>query len=156
MPLTVRRRVGSAPAGPAAPVTVNCDTRPVTVTAGSSTDGHTAEAVGVLAGLDAELAANSQQIGQPLEWSAAESAFRELIADTIDRRVDLQALYADSVDDPKVRLKVCAELRLIETALARLLSRIKTELPAAPSLTSRKASQAARRRWDGDRAKNRG
>ena len=77
----------------------------------------------MLAGLDAELAMNSQQIGQPLEWSAAESAFRELIADTIDRRVDLQALYADSVDDPKTRLKVCAELRLIETALARLLSK---------------------------------
>ncbi|RFZ05431.1 hypothetical protein VIMS_04933 [Mycobacterium marinum] len=111
------------------------------------TGGHSAEAVALLQKLDAELAENAEQLGEPLSWSAADVAIRELVADTIDRRSELKALYRSTKDD-KLRLKIAGELRLIESALARLLVRIKTDLPAAPSKTSRKATAAARARWD--------
>src|SRR5262245_57833026 len=38
---------------------------------------HCAEAVAVLSGLDAELAENSEELGQQLAWSAAERRLRE-------------------------------------------------------------------------------
>lgn len=108
---------------------------------------RTAQAQAVLDALDAELAANAEQMGQPLEWSAAERSVLDLIGDTIDRRTDLQARYS-TCDDGSTRLKLAAELRLMEASLTRLLKQIKTELPAAPSLRSRKASDAAKARWN--------
>jgi hypothetical protein len=102
-----------------------------------------------LAALDAELAKNSEALGQRLVWSAAEAVILELLADTVDRRAALESLMA-STDDAKIRLKVAAELRLIDAALARLLREIKTELPPLRSRTSEKASRAARTRWDRD------
>lgn len=114
----------------------------------SSFSGHCAEAVELLKRLDAELAENAKQLGKPLRWSASESAILELAADTIDRRSGLRQLYDESADDAKLRLKIACELRLIEAALARLLAKIKTDLPAPPSKTSRKATAAARARWD--------
>lgn len=108
---------------------------------------HCAEAVALLKRLDAELAENAKQLGKPLKWSASESAILELAADTIDRRVGLQALY-ESTEDGKLRLKIASELRLIEAAFARLLAKIKTDLPEPPSKTSRKATDAARARWE--------
>lgn len=122
----------------------NCDTQAVTVTAHGR---RTAESRAVLDALDAELAANAEQLGQPLEWSAAERAVLDLIGDTIDRRTDLQARY-EVCDDGSTRLKLAAELRLMEAALARLLKQVRTELPAPPTLRSRKASHAAHVRWD--------
>lgn len=110
---------------------------------------HCAEAVALLAALDAELAKNSEALGQRLVWSAAEAVILELLADTVDRRAALESLMA-STDDAKIRLKVAAELRLIDAALARLLREIKTELPPLRSRTSEKASRAARTRWDRD------
>lgn len=119
--------------------------------AGNSGSGHSAEAVALLRKLDTELAENAKELGKPLKWSAAEHAIMELAADTIDRRGELQRLYEAAKDD-KLRLKVAGELRLIEAALARLLAKIKTDLPEPPSRTSRKAQAAARTRWD--RAQN--
>ncbi|ORB87510.1 hypothetical protein B1987_13685 [Mycobacterium kansasii] len=116
-----------------------------------SNAGHCAEAVELLKRLDAELAENSEQLGKPLKWSASDSAILELAADTIDRRAELQELYESTKDD-KLRLKIACELRLIEAALARLLAKVKTDLPEPPSRTSRKAQAAARARWD--RAQN--
>jgi hypothetical protein len=112
---------------------------------------HTAEAQEVLRALDAELADNGEHLGldEPLEWSAAERTVRELIADTIDRRVDLQQRY-EPCDDDRLRLKLATELRLLETSLARLLKQVKTDLPAPISRTSQKASAAAKTRWDRD------
>lgn len=111
---------------------------------------HCAEAVAVLAGLDAELAQNSKRMGlsRPLVWSTAESAVRELIADTIDRRTALMRLY-EQCDDPRLVLSFSAELRLLEASVARLLRQIKTDMPAAPSLTSVKARNAAMVRHHG-------
>lgn len=112
---------------------------------------HTAEALAVLAALDAELADNAEQLGleEPLEWSAAERVLLKLIADSIDRRVELQHRYDES-DDDRLQLKFATELRLLETSLGRLLKSVKTDLPAAPSRKSQKASQAAHARWGRD------
>lgn len=125
----------------------------VTVTAPAAGGVRTAEAQAVLAALDAELEDNAEQLGlgEPLEWSAAEKTLLELIADTIDRRVDLLARYQAAEED-RMRLKLATELRLLETSLARLLKQIRTDLPAAPSRTSQKAAQAAYARWGRDGA----
>ena len=64
----------------------------------------------------------------------------------MDRKVDLWARYHTS-DDDRMRVKLSGELRLLETSLARLLKSVSTDLPAAPSLRSEKASRAANRRW---------
>jgi hypothetical protein len=110
--------------------------------------GHCAEALALLAELDAELAENSAQRGQldPLEWSAAEQANRESIAWTVDRLVDLRARYLACEDD-KTRVKISGELRLLEASLSRLLKSVPTDLPAPVSIRSRKARAAANQRW---------
>ncbi|BCO63533.1 hypothetical protein MINTM006_34830 [Mycobacterium intracellulare] len=111
--------------------------------------GHCAEAVSVLASVRAELAENSEFHGEDLAFSAAEEAVLELVADAIDRKVDLSAQYADT-DDAKLQLKLAVEIRLTESAIAKLLKQIRTDVPAAPepqSHVSRKASQAAKARW---------
>jgi hypothetical protein len=109
--------------------------------------GHSVDAVALLQAMDAELAENAKKLGRPLKWSAAERAILELAADTIDRRGELQSLY-EATADAKLQLKIACELRLIEAALARLLAKIKTEMPAPQSNVSRKAAHAARVRWD--------
>lgn len=127
-----------------------CDTA-VTVAVPARAEGHSAEALALLAALDQELAENSADLGltddAPLGWSAAESAVRELIADAVDRKVDLWRSYRAS-DDAKVRVKLSAEIRLMEQSIARLLKQVSTELPAVPSLRSQKAARAARLRWN--------
>lgn len=109
---------------------------------------HTAEALAVLAGLDAELAENAVVLGEPLTWSQAETTVRGLIADSIDRRVSLQQRYA-SCDDTRLSLSIAVELRLLEASIARLLKQIKTEMPVPPSAKSRKAAAAANTRHHG-------
>ena len=120
----------------------------VTVTEAAVAVVHSAEALALLAELDAELGENSAERGliDPLEWSAAERALRERIARTVDREVDLWTRYGTSEDD-KTRVKISAELRLLETSLARLLRDVKTDLPVQPSIRSEKARRAANARW---------
>ncbi len=111
---------------------------------------HSAEAVALLAALDAELADNSESLGlsvdEPLIWSAAESEVLEMVATCVDRRVDLWARYLGS-DESRVRVKLSAELRLLEMNIARLLRSISTSLPAPPSAVTVKAQRAANTRW---------
>lgn len=109
---------------------------------------HTVEAIELLDELDAELANNTAEQGllEPLVWSAAEQAIRESIACTVDRKLDLWARYHAS-DDDGMRVKLSGELRLLEASLARLLKSVSTDLPAAPSVRSEKASRAANKRW---------
>ena len=108
---------------------------------------HTAEALAVLAELDGELAENAEELGEQLAWSAAEKTVRELIADTIDRRGGLLQLY-QGAENGALRVRLSAELRLLETSLARLLKQVKTDLPQPMTRRSQKAAQAARVRWD--------
>jgi hypothetical protein len=96
--------------------------------------------VALLTELDAEL------LIDPLEWSAAERAQRELIACAMDRIVDLTRMYEAS-DDYKAKVKLSGERRLSEAHLARLLKEVKTELPPEPPHRSRKAAHAANKRW---------
>jgi hypothetical protein len=106
----------------------------------------------LLAELDAELAEKSaalELVGDDrLYWSAAEEAVRELIACTVDRKLDLWRRY-HATDDDKTRVKLSAEQRLLETSLARLLKSVNTDLPieTRPSVRSQKASRAANARW---------
>lgn len=111
---------------------------------------HSSEARKMLRALDAELADVSRRLGRPVEWSERDRAVLELIASNIDRKVDLSARYCDA-EDTKVRVKLSAELRLLEAALARLLKQIDPE-PAVPSPRSVQASRAAHARWDRRRA----
>jgi hypothetical protein len=113
---------------------------------GSPPAGRSSEARKLLEGLERELESSSQRLGQKLEWSAAERAILGLIAGAVDRRVELADTYERS--EPKVKVKVSAELRLMEQSIARLLKYINTDPPAPKSLRSVKATRAARARWD--------
>lgn len=121
----------------------------VTVAAPVGSPARSAEAAQVLAGLDAELAENSRVLGRPLTWSTADQTVRELIADTIERRADLMRRY-DASEDDKAALKLSAEIRLLERAVAQLLKQVRTDMPAPPSKTAMKAAHAANVRWGRD------
>lgn len=110
-----------------------------------------AEARKVLAALDAELAEASAQRGETLVWTASERAILGLIGAQIDRKVWLSRTF-DRADDAKLKLRLSAELRLVESHLARLLLKITPDIPVKPSITTTKAQRAARVRWDRARA----
>lgn len=116
----------------------------------SATGGHCAEALALLDALDAELAENSEDRGltgdEAMSWSAAERVVLDMVADAVDRKVDLFARYLGSCDD-KVRVKLSTEVRLLEGSIAKLLRSVSTDLPEPRSNVSRKASHAARVRW---------
>ena len=104
---------------------------------------HNPETRKLLRALDSEL--ESRELGEPVEWSERDRAVLELIASNFDRKVDLSARY-DEADDTKVKVKLSAELRLLESALARLLKQIDPE-PVRSSVRSSKARRAAQARW---------
>jgi hypothetical protein len=123
----------------------------------STTPVRSAQAQAVLGSLDDELAFAGQARGQSLKWTAQELALLDLIADSIDRTVDLYAMYERAADDDvTMRIKLSAELRLSQQSTQRLLRQIKTDVPAKPSFRTVKARRAANARWhrheDGDDA----
>ena len=112
------------------------------------------EALNVLRELDAELASACQRTGRSLVWTTADRAILELVADTIDRKVDLTELY-DATPDISPRVKLSAEIRLLEGSLARLLRQVHPDIPDThqrePSyVKSARASRAAKARWHPD------
>lgn len=82
-----------------------------------------------------------------LVWSAAEADVIGMIASSVDRRVELSAAYA-VCDDLGLKLKIATELRLLEGSIERLHRQASVEVPEPKSITSIKASRAARSRWD--------
>jgi hypothetical protein len=113
---------------------------------------RSAEARRVLAELDNELCVASERGGQNLVWTASERAILGLIGATIDRKVWLSRAQSRT-EDVRLRVKLSAELRLLETNLARLLKHVTPDVPAAPSVRTVKAQRAARARWNrGQRA----
>ena len=114
---------------------------------------HSPEAQKVLEDLDADLARSSTKLGKTLSWTAAEREVREMIANTIDRRADVARAY-DACDrgDAKNLVRLSAEWRMLDAAVARLLKQVETDVPQPMSLLSVKAQRAARARWDRDRA----
>jgi hypothetical protein len=110
----------------------------------------TEEAQALLAALDDELASAAKATGQDLVWSAQELDLIEMLGSAVDRRVELSEQYAQLRDrkDLGLRIKLAGELRLLEGSISRLHRQISTEVPQPKSLTSIKASKAARARWD--------
>jgi hypothetical protein len=105
----------------------------------------------VLQELDSELASASARTGRSLVWTAADREVLTLIASAIDRKVALGRDYAVA-EDVKSRVKLSAELRLLEGHLSRLLRTVHTDVPQPESQTTLKARHAARVRWDRERA----
>lgn len=110
---------------------------------------HSAEARRVRRELDQQLAASAAATGRDLIWSAQDRVVLSLIASVIDRKNDLQRDYA-AATDAKTRVKVSAELRLVEGSIERFLRRVHTDIPAPMSRRSQKAQAAARVRWSRD------
>src|SRR5437764_28336 len=105
------------------------------------------EARRVLRELDKELDAAGSRQRRKLVWSAAEHAVLGQISSILDRKADFLAVY-EAVEEVKVRLKISAEVRLLEQAVARLVQQVKTDLAPADSRTTVKARRAANRRWE--------
>jgi hypothetical protein len=103
----------------------------------------------LLAALDAELAAASEHRGQKLVWTAAESAVLDDIAFTVDRMVRLRRDWSRA-EDPKLRIRLSAELRLLETSKARLLKQVTPDLPRPESMRTIRARRAVNARWRRD------
>jgi hypothetical protein len=116
----------------------------------------TEEAQALLAALDEELSAAAKATGQDLVWSCQEQDLIEMLGAAVDRRVELSEQYAQLRDrkDLGLRIKLAGELRLLEGSISRLHRQISTEVPQPKSLTSIKASRAARARWDREAMKN--
>jgi hypothetical protein len=108
-----------------------------------------AEARRVRRELDKQLAASAAASGRDLVWTAQDRVVLSLIAGAIDRRRDLTADYA-AATEAKIRVKLSAELRLLEAAVARLGKQVDTEIPEPMSRRSQKAQAAARVRWARD------
>jgi hypothetical protein len=105
-----------------------------------------AEARKVLRELDKELAVASRRQGRDIVWSAQEQAILGQISSILDRKSDFLVAY-EAAEEIKVRLKISAEVRLLEQAAARLVQTIKTDMPEAPTHTATKAAKAANARW---------
>lgn len=112
----------------------------------SSAPVHGAAAQAVIDSLNAEMKTCAELLGQPLKWSAAERAVLDLIAETYDRRADLQRRY-DAASDDRAAVRFSAELRLLEQSAARLLKQVRTEPPTPRPPRSVKAARAAHTRW---------
>lgn len=101
----------------------------------------------VLRELDKELADAGARQGVNLVWSAQEAAILAQIASALDRKHDFLAAY-EAAEDVKSRLKISAEVRLLEGLAARLVRLVKTDLAQVESRKTVKARKAARVRWD--------
>src|ERR1700737_4591101 len=101
--------------------------------------------------LQRELEQASAEQGRELVFSAAESAILGQISSILDRKREFLVLYQDA-EDTKVKLKISAEVRLLEQAAARLVKDVKTDIPAPPGMRTVKAQRAARARWDRSRS----
>ncbi|SPM43347.1 hypothetical protein RMCFA_4575 [Mycobacterium numidiamassiliense] len=108
---------------------------------------HCAESRRVRRDLDKQLAASAAASGRPLVWSAQDRVVLDLISTQIDRKNELFADRAVA-DDMKIRVKISAELRLLEASIARLLKQVSTEVPRPMSRRSQKAQAAALTRWN--------
>jgi hypothetical protein len=115
------------------------------------------EAQSVVDTLNADLAANSKSRGVALSWSPREEELIRQVAATMDRRVDVAAVYRQTVTegDAKMMVKLSAELRLLDKAVGGLLKEIDTDVvPVKESTTTVKARRAVNTRWQNERERN--
>jgi hypothetical protein len=114
---------------------------------------RSAQARKVLRELNAELASASEHAGRSLVWTAQDRAVLECIADTVDRHVQLANAYAVAEDTLR-KVRLSAELRLLEGSLARLIKQVKTDVPAPESQTTIRARANVMQRWNRERERN--
>lgn len=116
---------------------------------------HTAEAVKLLADLDADLAAAGEAIGDELLWDTNDTEIREALALTVDRRARLRQVWATTKDE-SLLVKLSVELRQLDSAIVKMLTELRSamEPPQPQSLTSIKARRAADTRWQRERERN--
>jgi hypothetical protein len=112
---------------------------------------RSAESRKVLRELDKQLAALSERTGMKWAWEPQDEAVLTLIADQIDRKVELSGAYAQAVD-AKDRTRLSAEIRLLENSVARLLKQVHVDEPGPPPTyaqvqASKHARTAAMKRW---------
>jgi hypothetical protein len=86
---------------------------------------------------------------QKLVWTAAESAVLDDIAFTVARMARLRRDWSRA-EDPKMRVRISAELRLLETSKVRLLKSATRDLPAKESMRAIRARRAVNARWRRD------
>ena len=112
---------------------------------------HCVEARRLRRELDKELADAGARSGRTLTWTAQDRENLALIASTIDRKCELGRDYA-AAEDAKDRVRLSAEIRLLENSVSRMLRQIRTDTPAPESQRTIMARAAARRRWHPDNA----
>jgi len=96
--------------------------------------------------LDKTLAEVAAASGRQLRWSPQELTIIALIMEQMDQKPDLKAVYAKT-EDPMDRVKLSAELRLLQGSIERLLRRVEVKMPTPISRRSEKARAAANARW---------
>jgi hypothetical protein len=106
------------------------------------------EARRILRDLDKQLAASSERSGRTLAWNAQERAILAQISSILDRKAEEFLDLYKAAEDVKAKLKLSAEIRLLEQATARLIRGIETDIPEPTSLRTIKARRAAHARWD--------
>jgi hypothetical protein len=118
------------------------------------------QAQAFLAAMDAELAVNAEASGMSLAFSAAEQQTLADVADHIDRKTELAALYGEA-EDVRVKVALATELRLTEASITRLLKTVDMCAPEAEEQgevitpTQVKARAAANSRWKRERMRKR-
>jgi len=118
------------------------------------------QAQAFLAAMDAELLANAEASAMSLAFSAAEQQTLTDVADHIDRKTELAALY-DDAEDTRLKVALATELRLIEASITRLLRTVDMCAPEAQEQgevitpTQAKARAAANSRWKRERMRKR-
>jgi hypothetical protein len=111
---------------------------------------RSAEARRIRRELDKELSAAAASSGSPLVWTAQDRVVLDLISAAVDRKVDLADVYAEAAD-AKARVKMSAEIRLLEAHVARLIKQVRTDVPQPETMTTIKARRAAQARWERER-----
>ena len=107
---------------------------------------HSSETRKVLRQLGKELELSSNASGEKLVWTASDQLILNQISSILDRKAELSGVYAATADI-NVRIRLSAELRLLEQAAARLVKLVRTDLPGPESLRTVKARRAASVRW---------
>ena len=107
----------------------------------------------VVGALNAELAANAKSRGVALSWSPAEQELLRQLGETIDRREDIAAAYANVIakDDPRTLVHLSQEIRQLDRQAAATMAALETDVPQPESLTTQKARMAANTRWSATR-----
>jgi hypothetical protein len=93
-----------------------------------------------------EMTAELHRNGANLAFTAAERQLLSQVADAMDRRHELAALYS-AAEGTTLKVKLAGEIRLTDGAIERMLRRVSTSVPAPESQRTIKARAAANTRW---------